>query len=165
MWPRSFPSPWSASVKRRIPIMCLKDPHIVEIVDGGEDREGVPTSQRQALERIFSKRVVVDGRTYPTHRLAGKPTEWVLAPGEVMPQTDTFIAFEENHINADVSEERQAAWMAARDKMIAKSIESRRYAELQAEQAQSHDVAKVISQMVRNVAAQTTTPTKVTQRG
>ncbi len=152
-------------MKRRIPIMCIKDPHIVEIVDGGEDREGTPTSQRQALERIFSKRVTIDGRTYPTHRLAGQPTPWVLAPGEVLPQTDTFIAFEDNHINADVSEERKASWMAARSKMIDKSIESRRFAEQQAENMQSQDVAKVISQMVRNVAAQTTTPTKVTQRG
>ena len=153
-------------MKRKIPLMCIKDPHVVEIVDGGEDREGTPTSQRQALERIFSKRITIDGRTYPTHRLAGKPTPWVLAPGEVLPQTDTFVSFEENHINADVSEERQAAWMAARAKMIDKSIESRRYAELQAEQAQSQDVAKVISQMVHNVSAQLPTPpTKVTQRG
>lgn len=141
-------------MKRKIILKSIKDPHIVEFVDGGIDREGVPTSQRQALERVLGKRVEVDGRKLPVFLIVDVGP-WKLAPGEVMPSSEEFDRFEEDVINREYTEEQIKVWEKARERFIAKSIEQRRYAEQQAEQAQSADVARVISQMVRSVSQQT----------
>ena len=84
-------------MKRTIKLRCIKDPHIVEFVDGGVTKEGEPTSQRQALARVMSKRVpvVVDGKeTQLPVFLIEHIGDWRFAPGEVAPASDDALAFE-----------------------------------------------------------------------
>jgi len=149
-------------VKRTIKLRSIKDPHVVKFIDGGIDREGEPTGQRQALTRVLSKRViaVLDGKEYqlPIY-LITEVGEWRFAVGERMPQGDDFAVYESDVIRREHPEHLIAKWERARAQFIAASTERRRYAEQQAEQAQSADVAKVISQMVRTVSAQTSAAT------
>lgn len=146
-------------MKRTIKLRSIKDPHVVEFTDGGVDREGEPTGQRQALSRVLQKRVaaVVDGKEHqlPIYLIV-EVGEWRFANGERMPQGDDFLAYEQDVIRREHPEHLIAKWEKARAQFIASSTERRRYAEQQAEQAQSADVAKIISQMVRSVSAQTT---------
>lgn len=146
-------------MKRTIKLKSIKDPHVVEFVDGGVDREGEPTGQRQALTRVLSKRVpaVVDGKEHalPVF-LVVEVGEWRLAPSERLPNSDEFVAYDQDVVRREHPERLLAVWEKARAQFIGASTERRRYAEQQAEQAQSADVAKVISQMVRNISAQTT---------
>lgn len=143
-------------MKRKIILRSIKDPHLVEFLDGGVDKEGQPTSQRQALERVLGKRVTVDGKQLPVFLIVDVGA-WKFAPGEQMPASEEFERFEEDVIKRERTESQIKTWEKAREGFIAKSIEARRYAEAQAEQAQAGDVAKVITQMVRNVSAQTST--------
>lgn len=148
-------------MKRTIKLKSIKDPHVVEFIDGGIDREGEPTSQRQALTRVLGKRVpvIVDGKELqlPVYLIV-EVGEWRFANGERMPQGDDFVSYEQDVIRREHPEHLIAKWEKARTQFMAASTERRRYAEQQAEQAQSADVAKVISQMVRTVSAQTTAP-------
>lgn len=145
-------------MKRTIKLKSIKDTNVVEFVDGGIDREGEPTSQRQALTRVLGKRVPVtlDGKEYqlPVYLIVDVG-EWRFANSERMPQSDDFLSYEQDVIRREHPEHLLAKWEKARAQFIAASTERRRYAEQQAEQAQSADVAKVISQMVRTVSAQT----------
>jgi hypothetical protein len=150
-------------VKRIIKLISVKDVNVVEFVDGGVDREGEPTGQRQALTRILGKRVpvVVDGKehTLPVF-LVSDVGDWRLAPSERLPEGDAFVAYEEDVIRREHPERMIATWKKAQTQFIAHSTERRRYAEQQAEQAQAGDVAKVISQMVRSVSQQTNSQQK-----
>jgi hypothetical protein len=147
-------------VKRNIKLISIKDVNVIDFVDGGVDREGEPTSQRQALTRILGKRVsaVVDGKehTLPVF-LISDVGDWRLAPSERLPNGDEFLAYEQDVIRREHPERMLATWKKAQAQFISQSTERRRYAEQQAEQAQSADVAKVISQMVRSVSQQTST--------
>jgi hypothetical protein len=147
-------------MKRTIKLVSIKDPNIVEFVDGGIDREGEPTSQRQALTRVLSKRTttVVDGKehTLPVF-LIESVGDWRLGPTERLPNGEEFLAYEQDVIRREHPERMLAVWRKAQTQFISQSTERRRYAEQQAEQAQSADVAKVISQMVRSVSQQTST--------
>lgn len=146
-------------MKRTIRLASIKDPNVVEFVDGGIDREGEPTSQRQALTRVLSKRTttVVDGKehTLPIF-LIESVGDWRLGPTERLPQGEEFSAYEQDVIRREHPERMLAVWRKAQAQYISQSTERRRYAEQQAEQANSADVAKVISQMVRTVSQQTT---------
>jgi hypothetical protein len=141
-------------VKRKIRLKSIKDPHIVEFVDGGVTKEGEPTSQRQALTRYLQKRVAVDGKQMPVFLVEGIG-EWKLAPGEVLPTGDDFVAFDEDVIKREHPEHMLAAWNKARDGFIAKSVEAKRAAEVQMEQQMGGEVAKSIQAMVKSVAAST----------
>lgn len=145
-------------MKRNIKLISIKDANVIDFVDGGVDREGEPTSQRQALTRILGKRVpvVVDGRehTLPIF-LISEVGEWRLATAERLPNGDEFLAYEQDVIRREHPERMLATWKKAQAQFISQSSERRRYAEHQAEQAQAGDVAKVISQMVRTVSQQT----------
>jgi len=144
-------------VKRKIPLLSVKDRHVVEIVDGGVDREGYPTGQRQALERILSKTVEVDGKRLPIFRLAGEPTPWTFARDERMPGADEMEAWDERWIYESRDGERvikgaYPAWSKARDRFLANSDEMRRQAEAQVEAAILGDVGKGLSQLVKAAA-------------
>lgn len=139
-------------MKRTIKLRCIKDPHIVEFPDGGVTREGEATSQRQALSRVLSKRIDVDGKQMPVF-LIEHVGDWKFAPGEVMPSGDEFASFEEDVIKREHPEHMIKKWNEARANFIGKSIESRRQAEAQMEKTQSADVAATITQMVRAVSA------------
>ena len=147
-------------MKRTIRLKSIKDTHVVDFVDGGIDREGEPTSQRQALTRVLGKRVTttVDGKEHilPVF-LVVDVGDWRLAPGERMPGGDEFVAFDQDVVRREHPERMLSTWEKARAQFLATSSERRRYAEQQAEQAQSADVAKVISQMVRTISTQTAT--------
>jgi len=153
MWPRSFPlPPMRRTVKRTIKLRSIKDPHTVEFPDGGVTREGEATSQRQALSRVLSKRIDVDGKQMPVF-LIESVGDWKFAPGEVMPGGDEFASFEEDVIKREHPEHMIKKWNESRAGFIAKSVESRRQAEAQMEKNQSADVANTITQMVRAVSA------------
>lgn len=147
-------------MKRNIKLISIKDANVIDFVDGGVDREGEPTGQRQALTRILGKRVaaVVDGKEHvlPIF-LVHEVGEWRLAERERLPNGDEFLAYESDVIRREHPERMLAVWKKAQAQFINSSTERRRYAEQQAEQAQSADVAKVISQMVRSVSQQTST--------
>lgn len=148
-------------MKRTIRLKSIKDTHLVDFVDGGIDREGEPTSQRQALTRVLGKRVTttVDGKEHilPVF-LVVEVGEWRLAHNERLPMGDEFIAYDQDVVRREHPERLLSVWEKARAQFLATSSERRRYAEQQAEQAQSADVAKVISQMVRTISTQTATP-------
>lgn len=144
-------------MKRSVFLISIKDPHVVRFTDGGVDREGQPTSQRQALMRVLSKRVNVDGRELPIFRLAKEPTPWVLAPTERLPESEEFQAFDDEKLYEYADGERKLrgpfpAWTKARDAFLAKSIERQREAEAQVETAILGDVGKGISQLVKAAA-------------
>lgn len=141
-------------VKRKISLKSIKDPHVVEFVDGGVTKEGEPTSQRQALTRYLQKRIAVDGKQMPVF-LVEHVGEWKLAPGEVLPTGDEFVAFDEDVIKREHPEHMLASWQKARDGFIAKSVEVRRQAEAQMEAQMGGEVAKSIQAMVKSVASQT----------
>ena len=140
-------------MKRTIRLRSIKDPHTIDIVDGGITRDGDATSQRQALARILSKRIDVAGRQMPVF-LVEHVTEWTMAPGEQMPTGDDFASFEEDVIKREHPEHMLKKWEDARANFIAKSVESKRQAEAQLESSQAGDVAKTITQMVRAVSSQ-----------
>jgi hypothetical protein len=148
-------------MKRTIRLKSIKDTHLVDFVDGGIDREGEPTSQRQALTRVLGKRVTatVDGKEHvlPVF-LVVDVGEWRLAHNERLPMGDEFIAYDQDVVRREHPERLLSVWEKARAQFLATSSERRRYAEQQAEQAQSQDVAKVISQMVRTISTQTAAP-------
>lgn len=147
-------------MKRTIKLKCIKDPHIVEFVDGGITKEGEASSQRQALQRVLSKRVpvVVDGKeTQLPVFLVESVGDWRFAPGEVAPTGDEAQAFEEDVVRREHPEHMLAKWTKARDGFIAKSIETRRLAEAQLEQQMGGEVAKSIQAMVKSVASSTST--------
>jgi hypothetical protein len=150
-------------MKRTIRLRSIKDTHLVDFVDGGVDREGEPTSQRQALTRVLGKRVTVtvDGKEHvlPVF-LVVDVGEWRLAPSERLPMGDEFVAYDQDVVRREHPERLLSVWGKARDQFLASSSERRRYAEQQAEQAQSADVAKVISQMVRTISTQTPAPVR-----
>ncbi len=59
---------------RVIKLVCLNHPHVVEFIDTGKDKNGDPTSNRQALVRVLGKRVLLDsGARVPTFQLAEPP--------------------------------------------------------------------------------------------
>lgn len=144
-------------MKRTIKLKCIKDPHIVEFVDGGVDREGEPTGQRQALARVLGKRTtaIVDGKegTFPVF-LIESIGEWKMAPGEVMPTGDAFMSFEEDVIRREHPEHMLERWSKAQAAFIAESIDARRQAEKRLENEQSADLAKTMRDMMRGYAAQ-----------
>jgi hypothetical protein len=148
-------------VKRNIKLISIKDVNVIDFVDGGVDREGEPTSQRQALTRILGKRVsaVVDGKEHvlPCF-LISEVGDWRLATAERLPNGDEFLAYEQDVIRREHPERMLSVWKKAQAQFISQSSERRRYAEHQAEQAQAGDVAKVISQMVRTISTQTAAP-------
>jgi hypothetical protein len=141
-------------VKRTIRLKSIKDPHIVEFVDGGVTKEGEPTSQRQALTRYLQKRIAVDGKQMPVF-LVDHVGEWKMAPGEQLPTGDEFASYDEDTIRREHPEHMLAAWAKARDGFIAKSVEAKRQAEAQMEQQMGGEVAKSIQAMVKSVASQT----------
>ena len=146
-------------MKRTIKLKCIKDPHIVEFVDGGVTKEGEPTSQRQALARVMSKRVpvVVDGKeTQLPVFLVEHVGDWRFAPGEVAPASDDALAFEADVIQREHPDHMLAKWSKARDGFLAKSIEARRQAEVQMEQQMGGEVARSIQAMVKSVASSST---------
>lgn len=144
-------------MKRTIKLKCIKDPHIVEFVDGGVDREGEPTGQRQALARVLGKRVqaTVDGKesTFPIF-LVESVGEWTLFAGEQIPQSDSFSSFEDDVIRREHPEHMLARWEKARASFIAESTEARRQAERRLELEQSSDLAKTMRDMMRGYANQ-----------
>jgi hypothetical protein len=143
-----------ADVKRTITIKSIKDTHLVEFIDGGVTKEGEDTSQRQALMRYLQKRVTVDGKPMPVF-LVEKVGPWRLAPGEVLPSSDEFQAFDEDVLKREHPEHLMVSWAKARESFVAKSVEARRQAEHQMEQQMGGEVAKSIQAMVKSVAAQT----------
>ena len=146
------PSHEAHDVKRTIKLRSIKDPHTVEFADGGVTREGEATSQRQALSRVLSKRIEVNGKQMPVF-LIEHVGEWKFAHGEVMPAGDEFESFEEDTVKREHPEHMLKKWNEARAGFIGKSVESRRQAEAQIEKNQSADVASTITQMVRAVSA------------
>jgi len=58
---------------RRLKLFCINDKHVVEFLDTGVDRNGDPTSQRQALMRVLEKKVVVGDLKVATFCLAEAP--------------------------------------------------------------------------------------------
>lgn len=142
-------------MKRTIKLKCIKDPHIVEFVDGGVDREGEPTGQRQALARVLGKRVsaVVDGKesTFPIF-LIESVGEWRMTPGEVMPQSDAFLSFEDDVVKREHPEHMLERWAKAQAAFIAESNEARRQAEKRIELEQSADLARTMRDMMRGYA-------------
>ena len=140
-------------MKRTHRLRSIKDPHTIDIVDGGITRDGDATSQRQALARILSKRIDVSGRQMPVF-LVEHVSEWTMAPGEQMPTGDDFASFEEDVIKREHPEHMIKKWEDARAAFISKSVESKRQAEAQLESSQAGDVAKTITQMVRAVSSQ-----------
>lgn len=59
---------------RIIKLVCVNDVHVREFPDTGNDRNGDPTSNRQALMRVLDKRVEVDGRSVKAFLLAEMPS-------------------------------------------------------------------------------------------
>lgn len=149
-------------MKRTIKLKSIKDPHLVEFVDGGVDREGEPTGQRQALARVLGKRVpvVVDGKesNFPIF-LIDSVGEWRLSPGEQMPQGDAFVSFEDDVIKREHPEHMLERWSKAQAAFIAESIDARRQAEKRLENEQSADLAKTMRDMMRGYA-QASAPAK-----
>ena len=141
-------------MKRTIRLKSIKDPHIVEFVDGGVTKEGEPTSQRQALTRYLQKRIAVNGKQMPVF-LVDHVGEWKMAPGEQLPTGDEFASYDEDTVRREHPEHMLAAWAKARDGFIAKSVESKRQAEAQMEQQMGGEVAKSIQAMVKAVSSQT----------
>ena len=156
--PPLSPSHEAHTVKRTIKLKSIKDSHTVEFTDGGVTKEGEPTSQRQALDRVRRKRVdvVVDGKPYklPVF-LIESVGQWRLADKERVPDSDDALAFEADVINREHPEHMLATWHKAREQFLAKSIEARRQAEAQMEQQLGGDVAKGIKSMVEALAKQT----------
>lgn len=150
-------------MKRTIRLKSIKDPNIVEFVDGGVDREGEPTGQRQALARVLGKRTtaIVDGKesTFPIF-LIEHVGEWRMAQGEIMPTGDAFLSFEDDVIRREHPEHMLERWSKAQASFIAESIEARRQAEKRLENEQSADLAKTMRDMMRGYAAQTNAPAK-----
>ncbi len=60
---------------RVIKLLCVNDAHVREFRDTGIDRNGDPTSNRQALMRVLDKVTKVDGVEVATFLLAEPPTE------------------------------------------------------------------------------------------
>lgn len=145
-------------MKRTIRLKCIKDPHVVEFVDGGVDREGEPTGQRQALARVLGKRIAatVDGKesNFPIF-LIESVGEWRLSPGEQMPQGDAFTSFEDDVIRREHPEHMLERWSKAQAAFIAESVDARRQAEKRLEIEQSADLAKTMREMMRGYAQQT----------
>ena len=154
-------------MRRTIKLKCVKDPHVVEFNDYGIDKEGNPTSNRQALMRALQKRITVDvdgkEQVLPIF-LVESVGQWFdvfnkpVAPSSI-PDGDEWRAFEDDVINREHSEEMLARWKKAQAKFIAESVEAKRLADQQLEQLQSSDIARSIQGLVRNVAS-TTAPRK-----
>lgn len=152
-------------MKRTIKLKSIKDSHSVEFVDGGVTKEGEPTSQRQALDRVLRKRVdvVVDGKPHKLPIfLIESVGSWRFAPGEAPPASDEAMAFEQDVIQREHPEHMLTTWNKAREQFIGKSIEARRQAEAQLEKQLGGDVAKGIQSMVEALAKQ---QTKAVARG
>lgn len=148
-------------MKRLIKLKSIKDPHIVEFVDGGIDREGQPTGQRQALSRVLSKRVEVDGKQLPVFLVADVGA-WSMGANERMPEGDDWQRFEEDVVRREHPEHLLKRWEEARAKFIGSSTERRRQAESQLEQQTGAEVAKGIQSMVK--ALQQQAPSKGANR-
>lgn len=150
-------------MKRTIKLKSIKDPHIVEFLDGGVDKEGEQTSQRQALARVLSKRVAVtvDGKetNFPIF-LIESVGDWKLAPGEQMPNGDAFVSFEDDVIRREHPEHLLERWSKAQAQFIAESIDARRQAEKRLENEQSADLAKTMREMMRGYASGTNSAKK-----
>lgn len=60
---------------RIIKLACVNDSHVREFPDTGVDKNGDPTSNRQALMHVLEKRVTLgDGAVVPAFRLAEAPS-------------------------------------------------------------------------------------------
>lgn len=148
-------------MKRTIRLKCIKDPHIVDFVDAGIDREGNPSSQRQALTRVLSKRTTatIDGKehTFPIF-LVHDVGQWTLAAGEQIPGGDDWQSFEDDVIRREHSEEMLARWSKAQAKFIAESVDAAKQAAAQLEQSQSQDLARTMQAMMRGMTQQPMKP-------
>ena len=60
---------------RKLKLMCLLDGDVRDVLDLGHTRDGTPTGQRQAIERMLSKETLVGGARYATFVLAEPPAE------------------------------------------------------------------------------------------
>lgn len=142
-------------MKRTIKLKSIKDANVVEFIDGGVDKEGEPTSQRQALARVLSKRIAatIDGKetNFPVF-LIESVSDWKLAPGEQMPNGDSFVSFEDDVIRREHPEHLLERWSKAQAQFIAESVETRRQAEKRLEHEQSADLAKTMREMMRGYA-------------
>ena len=141
-------------MKRTIRLKSIKDSHTVDFVDGGVTKEGEPTSQRQALDRVLRKRVTVDGSPLPIF-LVEHVGPWRLASNESEPASDEALAFEQDVIRREHPEHMMAKWQKARDGFLAKSVEAKRQAEAQMEAQMGGEVAKGIQSMVKALSQQT----------
>lgn len=139
-------------MKRTIKLKCIKDSHIVEFIDGGVDKEGEPTGQRQALSRVLSKRVAatIDGKesNFPVF-LVHHVGEWQLFAGEQMPTSDAFLSFEDDVVRREHPEHMIERWHKAQAAFIAESVEARRQAEKRLENEQATALAGTMRDMMR----------------
>jgi len=60
---------------RVLKFMCLHNEPIREVRDLGYTRDGTPTGQRQAIERMLDKVAVINGKRVQVFLLAEEPTE------------------------------------------------------------------------------------------
>lgn len=60
---------------RVLKFMCLHNEEVRHVRDLGYTRDGTPTGQRQAIERMLDKVAVIDGRRVQVFLLAEEPTE------------------------------------------------------------------------------------------
>lgn len=139
-------------MKRTIKLKSIKDANIVEFVDGGVDKEGEPTGQRQALSRVLSKRIAatVDGKesNFPVF-LVHHVGEWQLFGGEQMPTSDAFLSFEDDFIRREHPEHMIERWHKAQAAFLAESVEARRQAEKRLENEQATALAGTMRDMMR----------------
>lgn len=163
-------------MRRILKFRSIKDNSVQRFVDDGIDRYGEETGNRQNLRHAISKRVsaVVDGvsydgiekpqlplflldtdATYKKQIINGKeqkaPGEWIMNDRERLPDDVQF----EELLHKELSEKQLEVWEKARAQFLAVSVEARKQAAAEVEKRNSSDVAQVISQMVKSVAAQT----------
>lgn len=60
-------------LRRTLKILCLNSPHLLEWEDGGNDRNGDPTTSRAQCIYNFSKVATVGEKKFPVFMLAEQP--------------------------------------------------------------------------------------------
>lgn len=131
-----------AREKRKLTFICMKHPNVVEMIDGGYDRDGeTESSERQQVRRVLEKRFILpDGRSVPMFALAKEPQRL-----NVDDKFDADLLTDRNTGNYSLPSQ---AWLKLRDTRLDVAAAKRRAAEGKADEILQRRVVDAVTALI-----------------
>jgi hypothetical protein len=149
-------------MRRLIKLISIKDEHTYEVLDTGYDRDGQTTSNRSALMRRLSKRTGDDAKALPVFRVV-EVGPWMQGEGPYeRPVPDAAVPNPEwddqwLYQITDTGRELKGptkAWLAERERNMAKSAQRRSEADAMMTQKVSAEIGAGIVDLAKRLGAQ-----------